>query len=136
MPWLRRSRQMWKVNMAFVVVVASASLVAWLILGCRPQGPLLGGHYLRPVDVAVAGLAGFFGLMWRVRCPVCGTRVAVDLLTSAAVPDLGKGLFSAMACPICGDPGDGSNPKHWNVATRELSRGRFSLGKAPPDTRP
>lgn len=129
MPWLSRSRQRWKVYMAFVVAVASACLVAYLISGYRRQGPLLGGHYLRPVVAAVVGLAGFFGLLRRVRCPVCGTRVALDLLMSAAVPHLAESLFSATACPICADPGDGSNPKHWRVAPGKPSRRHLSLRK-------
>lgn len=131
MSWLSRSRQMWKVYLALIVVLTSASLVSYLIVGYRRQGPLLGGHYLRPVVIAVGGLAGFFVLLWRVRCPVCGTRVALDLLMSAAVSDFGARLFSEAACPICADPGDGSNPKHWRVATGKPSRRHLSLRKPP-----
>ncbi len=52
-------------------------------------------------------------LVRSARCRVCGERP----LVSMGLEGLKKGKWSAPSaiteCPVCGDPGDGSNPRGW-----------------------
>jgi DNA-directed RNA polymerase subunit RPC12/RpoP len=61
--------------------------------------------------LAVLGALSVLACAALIRCRVCGERVFLTLLLEHEQRE----VTDIAACPVCGDPGDGSNPSGWRT---------------------
>jgi len=90
---------------------AALDVLAW-IFGLLMQWRTQMFH----IEVAMIVLGSFLAglvLGTSVRCRVCGERVVATLFHHRPRSQFIDELRLLNECPVCGDPGDGSNPKSW-----------------------
>jgi len=107
--WFKRSRQMWKIRLMWMF--AALDVLAWIV-GLFMQWRTQTFH----LEVAMIVLGSFLGgltLGTSVRCRICGERVVATLFQHRRRSQFVDELRMLNECPVCGDPGDGSNPKRW-----------------------
>jgi len=106
--WFKRSGQLWKVRLiwAFLAVVLIAGILRFSTEWQTAP------HYTA-LAVVFGGALGAFSASALVRCSVCGDRVVATLFMERPRSRIFNRMSLLKECPVCGDPGDGSNPKHW-----------------------
>ena len=107
--WLRRSRQIWKLRAmwtlgGFGIVIGSFAL--WSQFGIHTFN-------IQATLIAFCSCLGAYAMGALVRCRVCGERVVATLYQHGPRSRFANGLRMLDECAVCGDPGDGSNPKLW-----------------------
>lgn len=106
--WFRTSGQAWKVWLmwCFAATIVGAAVVDfWL-----SSGEL--GDW-RTIGLGIASGVAAFVMGALVRCRICGERVVAALFLERPRSRFLDELLHLEECPLCGDPGDGSNPNHW-----------------------
>ena len=107
--WFKRSRQVWRIRLmwtlgALVVVVGTFGFwTQWRTHTFNSPAALI---------VLGSGI-GAFTIGALVRCRVCGERVVATLYQHRPRSQFIHVLELLNECPVCADPGDGSNPKRW-----------------------
>src|SRR3954471_6992634 len=107
--WFRRSKQIWKIRVMWVLggfAIAIGSFGLWLQVGAHTFS-------IHIVLIAFCSGVGAYVIGALVRCCVCGERVVATLYQHRSRSWFATDLRMLDECPVCGDPGDGSNPKHW-----------------------
>lgn len=104
--WLRRTRQMWKMNVFFVVIASAGVMLVMLIRVSRSNSDMgaTTPALLALGSVLFAGAAlAWLGLS--IRCHECGSRPAFESIRKSEYTDWLLTLLMSQQCPNCGSSG-------------------------------
>ena len=107
--WLTRSKQTWKIQVMWTLggfAIAIGSVGLWTQCGTQTIN-------IRAAVISLCSGLGAYTIGALVRCRVCGERVVATLYQHRPRSQFINELRMLNECPVCNDPGDGSNPKHW-----------------------
>ncbi len=107
--WFERSGQMWKLRTMWMLAGVTL-LVALFGFSTQWRTHTIN---IRAMLIALCSGVGTYMVGACVRCRVCGERVVATLYQHESRTRFLTGLRTLEKCPVCGDPGDGSNPKRW-----------------------
>lgn len=102
--WLDATRQRWKVNVLWVLTLATLVLMVAFIASIR-AGERDAGMRLGLAFVGYSAGVWFPWLALAITCRACRRRVVWRLIRQADVSEWLSILLTAKACPLCGDQG-------------------------------
>jgi hypothetical protein len=97
--WLRRTRQFWKLEVFFAMVLLGVAMILLMGLGVVSESSLKG---------FTMGLVvcSFMWLAFSIRCPKCGKKPMLRLVRTVDYRQLSQTFICFQACPHCGSSAD------------------------------
>ena len=107
--WLAKSGQIWKLYILCVFLLITLALFGLFIASVNDAEivPSIGdvGQSVLFVLFMVGGLGSLLWLVYSIRCPQCGKKVAWSAIRDSKASAWLVALLSMTACPGCGDEG-------------------------------